>query len=435
MLYWVLLLTVISAAAASAQPAAPAARGRAFLDSLVKGDFGAAASMLDTDLAAKLPAAKLELVWRAVEQQAGAYRQASDARVETSGNNAVVFVTCEFERVKLDARIPVNQDGRISGLNFSQHVDYTAPDYVKAGSFQEREVTVGSGEWALHGTLSMPAGEGPFPALVLLQGSGNTDRDSTLGPNKIFRDIAWGVASRGIAVLRYNKRSNEHREAIARLARFTVKEEIVDDAVSACALLRATPGIDAKRIFVLGHSLGATVAPRVAQADPSIAGVVVLGGTTHSLLDVIVPQMIHNYTMHGPMNDAQQRAVDQMSRQVARAKDPNLTDDAPHAEMPLGAAPSYWIDLRDYHPDQLARTLKQPMLIMQAERDYQVTMDDFAAWKKALEGRANVEFRSYPKLNHFFIEGEGVSSDEEYVQPGHVAARVVEDVASWVKAH
>ena len=96
--------------------------------------------------------------------------------------------------------------------------------------------------------------------------------------------------------------------------------------------------------------------------------------------------------------------------------------------MPLGAPASYWLDLRDYHPAQVASTLKMPMLILQAERDYQVTMDDFDGWKKALAGHKNVTFRSYPKLNHMFLEGQGVSSDEEYVKPGHVPGVVVEDI-------
>jgi dienelactone hydrolase len=426
-------LLIVFAALACAQAPGPAVRAREFLDLLVKGDFAAAQSMLDADLGPKLPPQRLEQVWQTLQKQAGAYRQFSGTRVEAAEKSDVVFVTCEFETLKLDARIPVNRDGKISGLNFAQHVDYVAPDYVKPSAFREKEVIVGSGEWAVHGTLSIPTGEGPFPALVVLQGSGNTDRDSTLGPNKIFRDIAWGVASRGVAVLRYNKRPNEHPEAFAKISA-TLKEEIVDDALSACTLLRATSGIDAKRVFVLGHSLGGTAAPRIAKADPSIAGLVVLGGTSLPLLDLIVPQMIQNYTLHGPMTDAQQKLIEQFRRQVARAKDPALTADAPRSEMPLGAPASYWLDLRDYRPAEVARTLKQPMLILQAERDYQVTMDDFENWKKALAGRTNVEFRTYPKLNHMFLEGEGVSSDEEYVKPGHVSQRVVDDIAAWVKA-
>jgi dienelactone hydrolase len=430
-----LALAVLLAALAFAQEPVPATRAKQFLDLLAQGDFAAAQSMLNAELAPKLPTQELEHAWKSVQQQVGAYRRSGSTREEPSEKADVVFITCEFEKMALDARIPVDRDGKIAGLNFSQHSDYVAPGYANSAAFREQEVRVGTGEWALHGTLSMPAGSGPFPALVLLQGSGNTDRDSALGPNKIFRDIAWGVASHGVAVLRYNKRPNEHPDAFSKLSNFTVKEEVMDDALSACVLLRATPSIDPKRIFVLGHSLGGTVAPRIAAADPSIAGLVLLGATQFMLLDLIVPQAIHNFTLHGPMTDAQQKVVEQLRQQVARTKDPTLTAATPRSEMPLGAPASYWLSLRDYHPAQVAATLKLPMLVLQAERDYQVTMEDFDGWKKALAGRKNVTFRSYPKLNHMFLEGEGVSSDEEYLKPGHVPRVVVEDIASWVREH
>src|SRR5215469_5098344 len=185
-------LAVLFAALAFAQEPAPATRAKQFVDLLAQGDFAAAQSMLNAEWAPKLPTQTLEQAWKSVQQQVGAYRRSVSTREEPSEKADVVFITCEFEKMALDARIPVDRDGKIAGLNFSQHADYVAPEYVNSASFREQEVIVGSGEWALHGTLSVPSGQGPFPALVLLQGAGNTDRDSALGPNRIFRDIAWG---------------------------------------------------------------------------------------------------------------------------------------------------------------------------------------------------------------------------------------------------
>ena len=89
----------------------------------------------------------------------------------------------------------------------------------------------------------------------------------------------------------------------------------------------------------------------------------------------------------------------------------------------LGASRAYWLDLRDQQPVDAARSLDRPILVLQGERDYQVTMNDFAGWKQALAGRKDVTFKSYPKLNHFFVAGEGRSAPEEYKKPGHVAAQ------------
>ncbi|HUI58157.1 MAG TPA: alpha/beta fold hydrolase [Bryobacteraceae bacterium] len=430
---WKLAFFACLAVLAQGQTASPEARARQFIELMAKQDFTAAQAMLDAEMGAKLPVPVLQQTWAQVRKGAGEFRRMVGARTESSEASDVVFVTCEFEKAKLDARLPVNKAGQIGGLNFALHVDYAAPEYVDTASFHEKEVMVGSGEWALHGTLTIPNGDGPFPALVLVHGSGPNDRDAAIGPNKPFRDIAWGAASRGVAVLRYNKRTNEHPLEFSKLGGMTVKDETIDDALAAAALLRGIPGIDAKKIFVLGHSLGGTLAPRIGKADPAIAGLIVLGGTTHALVDLLVPQTIHNFTLRGPMTAAQQKYVDQLREQVARANDPNLTPDTPASQMPMGLPASYILDLRGYHPEEMARELKQPMLILQGERDYQVTMEDFDAWRKGLAGKRNVEFRSYPKLNHLFMPGEGISADEEYAKPGHVLAAVVEDIASWVK--
>jgi len=428
-----LLITALVFGPLFAQSPPPEIRARQFLELLSNKDGEGAAAMLDPQFKATLPPAKLEQVWGSMNAQVGAFRQFGEARVEAGSVMDTVYITCEFEKMKLDARIPMTKAGLISGINFGIHTEYAPPPYVNPALFHEREVIVGNGEWAVHGTLTIPNGTGPFPAVVVIQGSGSYDRDYSIGPNKLFRDVAWGLASRGVAVIRYNKRPFEHATQFTRLASYTVNEEEVDDALLAAALLREQPEIDPKRVFLLGHSLGATLAPRIGKADPSLAGLIMVGAVARSVLDVIVPQMIHEYTMNGEMTAAQQRAIDAMKAQVARAKDPNLRPDAPAKDMPLGAAASYWLDLRAYRQLDVARDLKMPMLILQGGRDYQVTMEDFDLWKKLLGDRKDVEFKVYPKLNHIFVEGEGPSSDAEYGRPGHVSAAVIEDIAAYIK--
>jgi len=105
----------------------------------------------------------------------------------------------------------------------------------------------------------------------------------------------------------------------------------------------------------------------------------------------------------------------------------------PPSGLILGAPVSYWLDLKSYLPLEAARSLGRPLLILQGERDYQVSMADFAGWKKELGGRPGVALKSYPTLNHLFAAGEGRSTPAEYEKPGHVAAEVVEDIAAFVK--
>lgn len=412
------------------------APARTFIELLILGDFPGAASRFDEKMRAALPPEKLAATWNALLAQAGAFKQQVGARKEERGGYTVIIITCQFEKAAVDVQVAFDAQGRIAGLFFApakSPVEWTPPGYAKPDAFREQEVTIGTGEWALSGTLTMPVSQGPFPAVVLVHGSGPHDRDETIGPNKPFRDLAWGLASRGIAVLRYEKRTKQHAaKFIAQNMTITVREETIDDVLAAIALLRKTEGVDAQRIFVLGHSLGGMLIPRIGQLDPRIAGFIILAGSTRPLEDVILEQMRYIFLLDGKLSEEEKVQLEEIKQQGEKIK--NLKpSDAQSAKLLLGAPASYWLDLHGYDPPQAARALKRPMLILQGERDYQVTMEDFRRWNAALASQPNVTLKSYPKMNHLFIEGEGLSTPAEYNTPGHVAQVVIEDITDWVK--
>jgi len=433
------LVLGLSACGQEQKPSKPAdleALGSAFVERLAAEDFEAAVASFDDVMRTALPAAKLRQTWTSLIAQTGPFQKQLGVRTEKVGVFDVVFVTCEFAKARLDVKVVFNRETQITGLWFvpsRSAAAYEPAAYVKRDAFHEEDVTVGSGRWALPGTLSMPIGAGPFPAVVLVHGSGPHDRDETIGPNKPFRDLAWGLASRGIAVLRYEKRTKHHAAKLAALKEgLTAKAETIDDALAAVSLLRRTEGIDAKRIFVLGHSLGGALAPRIAKRDPQIAGLIIMAGPTRPLEDVILEQTEYAFSLDGRLSGQEKEQLEKLKQQVARAKAPNLSSGTPAAELPFGIAASYWLDLRGYDPAATAAALSGPMLILQGGRDYQVTMADLDGWKKALAGRQRVTFKVYPKLNHLFIAGEGKSTPAEYTKPGHVAEAVITDIAEWL---
>jgi fermentation-respiration switch protein FrsA (DUF1100 family) len=173
--------------------------------------------------------------------------------------------------------------------------------------------------------------------------------------------------------------------------------------------------------------------PRIGNLDPSIAGLIVMAGTSRPLEDVILDQMSYIFSLDGTISESEKSQLNEIKSQVARVKDPTLSAATASTDLPLGIPAKYWLDLRGYNPPEVARGLKQPMLILQGERDYQVTMEDLAGWKKYLSSKPSVEFKTYPKLNHLFIEGEGKGTPQEYNVAGHVAGIVIEDIAAWMK--
>jgi dienelactone hydrolase len=409
---------------------------RAFIELLVNKKFATAVEQFDPTMKAALPEAKLNETWNSVLAQAGPFKQAGAARSEKRGDFNVVIVTCDFQNAALDVSVVFDQQRRVAGLFFApaKKGEYAPPAYAKTETFNEKEITVGTGEWALPGTLTVPVGAGPFPAVVLVHGSGPHDRDETIGPNKPFKDLAWGLASRGVAVLRYEKRSKQYGAKLVALPNLTAKEEVVDDALAAVELLRKTEGIDAKKIFVLGHSLGGMFLPRIGRLDLNIAGLISLAGATRALEDVIPAQLVYLFSLDGTVSPEEQTQIDQVKEQAAKVKSLK-PEDAKSTTVIFGVPASYWLDLRGYEPAESAKALKQPMLILQGERDYQVTMEDFKRWNTALAGKSTVTFKSYPGLNHLFITGMNRSSPLEYEQPGHVDVRVIDDIASWLKKH
>lgn len=384
------------------------------LDWFTQERFDSIASEFNAQMAAAMTAAQLREVWAVFGQQVGPFASYIDQRVATPAPGVTsVILGCQFAKAAMSVIVSFDADDKIAGLRFTPRPAPTQPSAAPSSSrFTEEPVTVGSGEWALPGTLSVP--RGPIAAaVVLVHGSGPQDRDETIGPNAPFRDLAWGLAERDIAVLRYEKRTRQHAGKFAGVD-LTVREETTEDALLAVALLRGHARIDPTRVFVIGHSLGGTLAPRIAAEDRSLAGLVIMAGATRPLLEAAREQVVYLSTLPG-------------------AAGPSLDPDEAIRTLRRAAPESYWKDLDAYKPVQTAAGLTIPMLILQGERDYQVTLADLQGWRDGLAGRGGVTIKTYPTLNHLFMPGEGKSTPVEYQSAGHVPGFVLDDIANWLK--
>jgi dienelactone hydrolase len=409
----------------------------AMLDALNKGDYAAAGKHFDATMQKVFPSDKIEATWKAIAGRYGAFRKRTAVRVEPGQKHDFVFVTCEFEKETKDAKFAFDKEKHIMGFFLVpvRSAEFTDAPYVRPDAYREEAVVVGKDtDWPLPGTLALPGGDGPFPAVILVHGSGPLDRDETIEPNKPFRDLARGLASQGVAVLRYEKRTKELGAKFIAIKNYTLKDETIDDVRAAVALLRTHKSIDPKRIVVAGHSLGALAAPRIAEQEPGLAGIILLAGNARPLEDLILEQFTYIYSLKGELSAEDKKELEKIKQQVARVKDLALSAETPVAELPLGVPGGYWLYLRAYDPVATAAKLNMPVLVLQGERDYQVTADDFAAWKKGLAAKGNATLKNYPALNHLFMEGKGKARPEDYEKAGHVAKEVVDDIAAQVKA-
>lgn len=400
-------------------------------NALAARNFANATKGFDPVMLSALPPSKLEMVWESLILQNGQFRNLLPDRKEEIGTYTAFFIPARFERATVDLKIVINPAAKIGGFFIVPHSGgYQTPSYVVTTNFTEMPAKVKSGDFTLDATVTIPKGAGPFPGLVLVHGSGPNDRDETIGPNKPFKDLAEGLASKGIAVLRYEKRTKQWPQKLDKES-LTVKEETIDDALAAVNTLRSIDRVNKEMTFLLGHSLGGMLIPRIAKEDESLRGFIIMAGNTRSLGDLLLDQTEY-ITRLKPSSEAR-KAADQVKQQVAALA--KVTEETPAEQLPFGVPAKYWLDLKNYNPAAEVKAVNRPILLLQGGRDYQVTSADYRQWETALRGDSFNTLKFYPKLNHLFAEGEGMATPDEYMtQSKNVSRVVIDDIAEWINS-
>ena len=345
----------------------------------------------------------------------------------------VFYVPCVFSVMPVDLLLVV-QDGAIAGLQTGAYTGDREERHTDPDAFDSTELNLpvpSLGE--LPGILTVPRGEGPFPAVVLLQGSGPSDRDETIGTLKPFRDIAEGLTGLGVAVYRFDKRTFVYGAELAAKSNISLEDETIEDAVNAVQLLAEQDRIDPERIFVLGHSLGGNAIPAIAgrlKLSPVKACGYIMMAASPRPLDVLMrEQYDYLYSLLPEITAEQQAEKDALFAELDRLRD---LDSLTEEDTVAGAYASYWKWLATYDILQAAGEITESVLLLQGEEDYQVTMTDFSIWQEIFGEKGNWQLISYPGLTHLFMPGQKAEGAAAYVRDARVDEQVIQDIAWFI---
>lgn len=293
-------------------------------------------------------------------------------------------------------------------------------------------------KYPLNGILTIPNENGGlFPAVVLVQGSGPSNMDEKVGNNYPFKDLGEGLSKQGIAVLRHDKRTFIHGKEMRNDASLTVREESIEDAIHSVNFLRKDSRIDSSKIFIIGHSLGGMLAPRIDAEGGDFSGIIIMAGSPRKFEEIMMDQQKDALNLLNKfLKMIARRQVAKLSSRLGNIY--NLSDEEAKSTLVLGKyARAYYFKEMGEHPSiNYLKVLNKPALILQGDKDFHVSVEkDFNDYKKLLGNKPNVTFKLYPNLNHMFmpsVYGEILKMKKEYKVGQHVDKQVINDISNWI---
>ncbi|MCL2821235.1 MAG: alpha/beta fold hydrolase [Oscillospiraceae bacterium] len=418
-----------------------------FVFALMDSDYNAAAEMFDRTMTRALGASGLKTLHSDIIERAGVFDSIYHIQNDTAEGYIICDTTMEHEHSGVLMRVVFSADDKIAGLFIRGYPDLYGTENaltepLQREGFTDYPVIIGEGtEFWLNGILSVPDDmPEKVPAVVIVHGSGPSDMDGVPAampnfPNKPYRDIAEHLARNGIAVIRYDKRTKAH--GIKMPPDITVWEETIEDAILATKLLKADPRIDENRVFIIGHSLGAMLAPRIHTEGGNFAGLILLAGSPRSLLDIIRDQNIDfvNANLEGDEKESALASLtgEKWNELVVEPIMSMPADEARKTQSSFGVSFYYMQDLLNHPPEDYIKNMTQPFLILQGSADFQITVEnDFNLYRKIFEGKTNAEFILYESLNHMFMPST-TATISEYELPSTVDPQVLSDITRRIK--
>jgi pimeloyl-ACP methyl ester carboxylesterase len=409
------------AAEQTGEKAVPAAEKAAneFIQLLQQEKFEDATKRFDATMTKAMSTAELQKLWLAVVQQNGAFKKTEKGRVLHVTNYDVVDTPCEFEKSGLVVRVAFDKQLQVAGLFF-------LPANKPKRASDESDVQLKTTSGDLFGTIDLPSDKGPWPVVLVIAGSGPTDRDGNQPQmkNDSLRLVGKALASHGVAALRYDKRGIGKSAAAGAVEDDLRFENYVDDAAAWVKQLRGDKRFS--KVIILGHSEGSLVGVLAAKRE-KIDGLVSVAGSGRDLASLLRDQLKRNLP---PM------LFEQSSHMIDELVAGRKVADVP-AELTVLFRPSvqpFLMSLLKYNPTKEIGELQIPMLVVQGTTDLQVSMDDAKSLSAA---NKNVRLATIENMNHVLKNAPGKSIAEQvksYSDPSlPLSPKLMDEIVAFIQ--
>ncbi|RZK49523.1 MAG: DUF3887 domain-containing protein [Pedobacter sp.] len=393
--------------------------------------FDSAHVFIDNNEKSKITPELLKQIWEETITKNGKIKSLQPIQSKVQGDFFSVTLEGVFENDNQNFILFFNKAENIVGI-FSppKPASYKPAVYADTTKFSQTSTYLGEGNKQLAAILTVPKNTKNFPIVIFVHGSGPSDMDMTVGANKPFKDIAEGLAAQGIASIRYVKRTLVYSGDFS--GAFTVKEEVLNDVDLAIEVAKKVNGVDAKQIYLYGHSLGGMLVPKVAESKSEVKGIIISAAPARILTDIMVDQ---NKAAVARLNDTSATIQNELTKAIKMLDATRISslDGIKADSLIVGLPASYWVSLNTIDQVGITQKLKKKVLVIHGGNDFQVGKIDFDIWEKQLSNQKLATTKFYPDLNHLLSEQSEMGTTAQYQVPANVSEQLIKDIAAWIK--
>lgn len=392
--------------------------GKSFIEKfLFKKNYEEAYSFLDEVVKSEITFSEFLEIEKLLINQFGKYNRI----IEVNNEVNTYYYYVDFEKNKIDIQITINEKEKIIGFYLLPHKEFKNQNPLNT------YLTIKSIDIELTGTLLIPQNN-KKKLVIFIHGSGAQDRDESIFENKPFKDIAEKLYLSGISSYRFDKRTFLYPNSLNENS--TIDDEVTNDVLNVINFFKKDSIFKEFEIILIGHSFGGYLLPRIKNKTNYVSKLIFLAANSRPIDKLILEQYQYLYTINP--SEILGNEINKIKEKIEFLNSKKFNLQSPKEKLPLNLPAYYWKSILDYDLEKEIKNIKTPVMIIQGERDYQVTMKDFIIWKKLLKNNNKNYFKVYPKLNHIFMEGEGLSKPDEYLFKGVVSDLLIKDIEDFI---